>query len=146
MKRPSGPVPVRMDQRVRRNKPDVPVTKVPAIGVIPIPELGMADPHPLVKDLYQSLIDSAQSNFYEASDWSYARLALHFVDRLLKATKPSSEMLATVNSMLTGLLMTEGDRRRVRMEIERKPTADPSSEGATVADMFAARLGVPRTA
>lgn len=142
MQRPPGQIPKRSDQLQRRNKPDVPITKVSAIGVIPIPELGMDNPHPLVVDMYQSLRDSAQSKYYEPSDWAYARLALHFVDKLLVSTRPSGEMLATLNSMLAGLLMTEGDRRRVRMEIERRPTGDAASEGATVEDMFRKRLGI----
>lgn len=139
-----GPTPNRSDQRVRRNKPKVPIQKVTAIGVIPIPDLCITDDlgvHPLVNDLFQSLKDSAQSKYYEPSDWHYARLALHFVNRLLWSSRPSSEMLATVNSMLTSLLMTEGDRRRVRLEIERKPPGEIGQQEATVADMFKRALG-----
>jgi hypothetical protein len=46
-------------------------------------------------------------------------------------------MLASVNSMLATLLVTEGDRRRVRLEVER------SQEGAKVldiAEMFRKKL------
>jgi len=114
-----GPVPKRSDERIRRNKDEVPIEKVEAIGPVEIPELGFDNPHPVVVDLYRSLSESAQSQFYEPSDWQYARFALHFANRLLKSPKPSGQMLASVNQMLTDLLVSEGSRRRVRLEVER---------------------------
>ncbi|WP_066904583.1 hypothetical protein [Mycolicibacterium houstonense] len=115
-----GPVPERSDQRVRRNKDEYgEVTKIPAKGPVPVPELGFDDPHPIVAALYRSLGESAQANYYEPSDWQYARLTLHFADQLLKTSKPSAQMLATVQQMLSALLVSEGDRRRVRIEVER---------------------------
>lgn len=127
----TGPVPNRSEQRIRRNLPDVPIDKVSAIGVVAIPDLGLLNPHPIVTDLYQAMRDSAQSKYYEPSDWQYARMTLHFVDKLMWAEKPSAMMLASVNSMLTTLLLTEGDRRRVRMEVER------NTPGADVIDLRA---------
>jgi hypothetical protein len=62
---------------------------------------------------------------------------LHFADVLLKSSRPSGQLLSTVQTMLTDLLLTEGARRRVRLEVERN-----QSEAAVldVADMFRARL------
>ncbi|ANU79339.1 minor tail protein [Mycobacterium phage BuzzBuzz] len=132
-----GPVRKRSDQRVRRNKDAVPTEKVTAIGTVPIPELGFDDPHPIVRDLYRSLTESAQRRYYEPSDWQYARTALHFLDGLLKSPKPNGQLLTTVNSMLSSLLISEGDRRRVQLEIERK-----EAEGVVVdvAQIFRDRL------
>ncbi|ALF00970.1 terminase small subunit [Mycobacterium phage SoYo] len=132
-----GPVRKRSDQRVRRNKDAVPTEKVTAIGTVPIPELGFDDPHPIVRDLYRSLTESAQRRYYEPSDWQYARTALHFLDGLLKSPKPNGQLLTTVNSMLSSLLVSEGDRRRVQLEIERK-----EAEGVVVdvAQIFRDRL------
>lgn len=135
-----GAMPKRSDQVIRRNQPEVPITKVTAIGVVPIPELGIPNPHPIVRDMYESLRNSAQSKYYEPSDWQYARLTLHFVNKLVRSKTPSAMMLATANTMLTSLLMTEGDRRRVRMEIERQQ-APADEKVATVADLFKERLG-----
>lgn len=73
----------------------------------------------MIVDFWDSLGESAQSRFYEPSDWQFARFTLHFADRLVKSGKPSSQMLAAVNSALNDLLVSEGQRRRVRMEIER---------------------------
>jgi hypothetical protein len=97
----------------------------------------LSDVHPLVNELFLSLKDSAQSRFYEPSDWAYAKFTLHFADVLLKSSRPSGQLLSTVQTMLTDLLLTEGARRRVRLEVERN-----QSEAAVldVADMFRARL------
>ena len=133
-----GPVPKRSDQRVRRNKQETPTATVTAIGAVQVPDLGIEDPHPLVKDLYESLGRSAQSRFYEPSDWAYARVALHFLSDLLKSSKPNGQLLTTVNAMLTGLLVSEGDRRRVQLEIERNQA---DAVVVDVAAMFAKQLG-----
>lgn len=133
-----GPVPKRDDQRIRRNKPDLQTDTVTMIGPVVIPPLGIEDPHPLTYDMYEAMKDSGQARYYEPSDWAYARFALHFADDLLKSGKPSSMMLQQVNSMLSDLLLAEGQRRRVRMEVERGNT-----EGAQVidiADVFKARF------
>lgn len=132
-----GPVPKRSDQRVRRNKDDVPLEKVTAIGVVPIPPLGLDDPHPLTTDLYESLSASAQSKYYEPSDWQYARFTLYWVDRLLKSPKPSSMILSEVNSMFTDLLVSEGARRRVRLEVERGASG---GDVIDVAELFRQKL------
>ncbi len=132
-----GPIPKRSDQRIRRNKPDVQIEKVESIGTVQMPDLGFDDPHPMVVDFYLSLADSAQSRFYEPSDWQFARFCLHFVDYLLKSQRPSGQLLATVQSMLTELLVSEGARRRVRLEVERSQSG---GDVLDVADLFRARL------
>lgn len=132
-----GPIPKRSDQRIRRNKDEVPLEKVEAIGTVQVPPLGLDDPHPIVSELYLSLAESAQSRFYEPSDWQYARFALHFADVLLKQARPSSQLLASVQTMLTDLLVSEGSRRRVRLEVERSTSG---GEVLDVADMFRQRL------
>ena len=90
-----GPVPKRSDQRVRRNKDEGgEVEKLPAVGPVEIPDLDIEDPHPLIVDFYESLKDSAQSQFYEPSDWQFARFVMHFANKLVQSARPSSQMLA----------------------------------------------------
>lgn len=134
-----GPVPNRSDQRVRRNKPEVPIDKVVSIGVVDVPPLDFPNPHPLVSDLYKSLQFSGQAKFYEPSDWQYARIACFFADQLLKSSRPSAQLLVTVNQMLSSLLVSEGDRRRVRLEVERNQS-DGDAQVLQVADLFRQRL------
>ncbi|UXE03077.1 terminase small subunit [Mycobacterium phage Happiness] len=133
-----GPIGKRSDQRVRRNKTDNPVTKLPARGPVKQPQIGIPDAHPVVTQLWDSLAHSAQAQFYEPSDWAYARMALHFANQLLWSEKPNGQILATVNSMLNGLLVSEGDRRRVQLEIERNQA---DAVVVDVAAMFAQQLG-----
>ena len=115
-----GPVPKRSEERIRRNKDEVEIDTIEMIGSVDVPELSLEDPHPLIADFYESLKDSGQSKFYEPSDWQQARIVCHFLDRLVKSSKPSGQMLAVIHSMLTDLLVSEGARRRVRLEIERE--------------------------
>jgi hypothetical protein len=132
-----GPVPKRDSERIRRNKIE-PAEVVAVIGSVEVPPLGLSDPHPIVVDLYRSLAESAQSRFYEASDWQFARFAMHFADQLLKAQRASGPVLATVHSMLGELLVSEGARRRVRMEVERSNGG--TADVVDIASMFKARL------
>ena len=130
-----GPVPKRSEERIRLNKVDI--DKVRAIGPVVYPKLGMSDPHPLVASLYESMKKSGQAKFFEPTDWEFARFTMFFMDHLLKQPRPSSLMLQQVNTMLTSLLVTEGDRRRVRMEVERDTQG---GDVIDVAEMFRQRL------
>lgn len=132
-----GPIPKRSDERIRRNIPDVPIEKLDIQGEVAIPDLGMDDPHPMIVDFYESLKDSAQSRYYEPSDWQFARITCYFLDEQLKSFKPSGQMLATLSSMLTELLVSEGARRRMRLEIERSVG---EAKVLDVADRFKALL------
>lgn len=108
-------------------------------------------------EFYESIRQSAQSNYYEPSDWQFARLTMYALNEELNAVyqsgdnkgkkKPLGVMkLQVINQMMSTLLLTEGDRRRVRMEIERSAT--PNAEGAkvlTMADHFKQVLGAQTT-
>lgn len=118
----TGPIPKHSSERVRRNADVVPIETISMTGRVDQPELGLPNPHPQTVQFYKSLAESAQAKYYEPSDWEYAKFTMYFVDRLLKSVGekgPSAVLLASVNTMLTNLLVTEGDRRRVRIEVER---------------------------
>lgn len=144
-----GPIGKRSDQLIRRNIPEVPVDKITVIGNVPIPQLDIDRAHPLVVDFYESLKQSAQNKYYESSDWNYARLMLLALNQELTATykdgnpRPISAMkLQVINQMMAALMVTEGERRRARLEIERNQ--NPSGEDGkvlTMADHFKQRLG-----
>lgn len=98
------------------------------------------DWHPLAAQLYRSLRTSGQSVFFEPSDWAAAKLAAEVTSRMLKAEKLSAMLLAAVDAMWARLLVTEADRRRLRIELE-KPKADEDAVAAVTAlDGFRARL------
>jgi len=58
------------------------------------------------------------------------------------SSKRSGQMLATIMSAMSSLLVTEGDRRRVQIELAR-PNADDSEENTKVAvmDKWRQKLG-----
>lgn len=134
-----GPVPKRDDERIRRNKPDEPTTVIQMIGQVGPPSLAITDPHPLVRDMYDSLAESGQAKYFEPSDWQFAQFTMVFVNDLLKTSRPSAVMLQTVNSMLADLLFTEAQRRRVRMEVERNDNTE-GGKVLDVADIFRERF------
>ena len=139
-----GPVPKRAEQRRRRNKPETPITTAPSGGADDDVEIPPADPqwHPRVLALYESLAESGQSRFYEPSDWAFAGLLCEALSISLNSGRLSAQVLETVSSGLTRLLVTEGDRRRLRMELARGPQTDPDDEAADAAVLdLTSRLG-----
>lgn len=136
-----GPIPKRSDQRRRENKPEIPVVTAAASRVPKIPAASR-NWHPLARDMYNSLKDSGQRVFFEASDWQTARLAAEATSRMLEAERFSAMLLSAVDAMWSRLLMTEADRRRLKIELER-PKEDTAAVSA-VADLdeFRQRLTV----
>lgn len=128
-----GPPPKRSEERIRRNKPDAPIDKVQATGPVSVPDLGLTDPHPMVVDLYESMKTSAQSTYYEPSDWQNARWTFMELDRYLKSPKQTAIWLSTLHAMVGDLLLTEAARRRMRIEVERTKAAEAVTD---VADLY----------
>lgn len=117
-----GPVGKRDEERRRRNKPDV-ATKTGG-GPVGSPELG-GEHSELAVVFWVSLGESGQSEWFQPSDWAAARLVVVAIDSFVK--RPSAVMLATIQSMMGSLLVTEGDRRRLRVELEQVEPAAPVS-------------------
>ncbi|MGW7350957.1 phage terminase small subunit [Streptomyces sp. NPDC054784] len=120
-----GPIPKRSEERRRRNKGDgVEVAQAPSGAPVDLPSLPDPDPnwHEIAVDWYLSLRESGQAAFYEPSDWAVARYAAELMSRGLSSDRPpNGQFVAALNSVMTSLLTTEGDRRRARIELERKP-------------------------
>jgi hypothetical protein len=116
-----GPIPKREEERVRRNKTgeDGRETEtVTMVGKVEVPKVEFVTP--VVQQLWASLPLSGQAKYYEPSDWSYAVLTLNILDNVLADGKvPSAMMLASVDGMMKSLLLTEGERRRMRLEVQR---------------------------
>lgn len=137
--RPTGPVPKRSSERRRRNKDSKVETVKPIKAKVdqPAPEDRW---HPIAHDWYTSLAESGQAQFFEPSDWHYARYVADVMSRNLKQrAKFSAVLFASVTSAMNDLLTTEASRRRVRMEIERgTATAEPA--GVTAIADYRKRL------
>jgi len=115
-----GPIPKRTEERRRRNKEGGEVDKV--ISKMPekfVPRPAAKNWHTLSKEWYESLIVSGQSDFYEPSDWAQARILAEMLDRLLRG-QMNGQALAAWLSGAADLMTTEGQRRRLRMEIQKR--------------------------
>lgn len=145
-----GPVPKRSSQRRRQNREAAPEkVEVPVEAPAAAAKADAPAPnerwHPAARAWYESLARSGQSTFYEASDWALAYLIAESISRDLKpqvvgVNEESGEPVMAVIPMkgaslsaylkaMTALLVTEGDRRRARIELERAG-AEPSCDGA----------------
>ena len=128
-----GPVPNRSDDlarpRERGGKDTVPVTKgVARPTSIPEPDPGW---HPIALQLWHALAASGQADFYQQSDWALAFSLCDDLSHYKKSLKRSGQMLQTIYSAMERLLVAEGDRRRVRIELHEPE--DDSEPAAVVA-------------
>ena len=119
--------------------------------------------------IWNSMAKSGQSDFYQESDWAYAHFVFEemaayrakapmrkknettgkwedVVDpetgevQFYPHHKMSGQMFQAIMSALTSLMLTEGDRRRARIELESKPE-ESDAEVLAIAD-YQAVLGV----
>lgn len=150
-----GPPPKKDAERRRRNKgPETEgaLSSIPAevvnvdellVGEVEIPTPD-EDWHPIASMLYESVSKSGQVIWMEPSDWAALYLMCESISRdlnpqvvgiteegdVVKDTIPLKG--ASLSSYLKGfaaLMMTEGDRRRLRIELERKKRLDEAASG-----------------
>lgn len=163
-----GPVPNRSDQRRRTNKPEdgIELTKAPGAVEVCVPKAN-AKWHPIAKRWFEALTTSGQAAFYEPSDWATAELIAESMSRDLKpqvvgmsetvetdsesgiaftkaepvmATIPlKGASLAAYLKAFASLLVTEGDRRRARVELDRPRGGDVDGDVADVSWLDEAR-------
>ena len=127
-----GPIPKASAERRRRNKESRPDT-LRVTGRVAVPE-GDEDWHPVASRWYVALKESAQAQVYEPSDWATAYLIAESLSRDLNpqvvGVTDSGKVVTDVIPMkgaslsaylraMSVLMVTEGDRRRARYEIER---------------------------
>jgi hypothetical protein len=143
-----GPTPKRSTERRRRNKDSKP-TKGEAAPrvVVPKPDKSW---HPIAKRWYQSLAKSGQSEFYEPSDWAMAQIVAESISRDLeeqvvavpeKTGEPvyakvpmKGASLSAYLKAMNALMVSEGDRRRAGVELERAGAAsEPEAPAGVVA-------------
>lgn len=118
----SGPIPKHSRERRRRNKPEglasLTLPAAPAVEAEPPP--GDDSWHPAASSWYASLQESSQSQLYQASDWAQARYVAALMSRSLQPDLvPSGQLVRGIRQAMSGLLATEGDRRRAGVETSR---------------------------
>jgi hypothetical protein len=144
-----GPPPKRADQRRRHTKQEDQPDTPPGAANVEIPD---PDPewHAVAKLWYRSLADSGQSIYYEPSDWAMAFLLAESMSRdlepqaigiaertgeaVFERVPLKGASLSAYLKGMTALLVSEADRRRASIELQRTPPADPENEeAATIA-------------
>jgi len=140
-----GPIPKRSEERRRRNKDDGPeLVQAPSGPPSDLPDLPEPDGswHPVATEWYLSLRESGQAVFYQPSDWAMARYAAELMSRgLMEDRPPNGQYVAALNSVMASLLTTEGDRRRARIELERKPTVKSVPASVTAIADYRSSIG-----
>ncbi|AKY03613.1 hypothetical protein SEA_IZZY_6 [Streptomyces phage Izzy] len=125
-----GPVPNRESDLARprsRKGGDVQEVTKGVMRPVKIPNADR-DWHPIAKRLWDSLKTSGQADYYQNSDWAFAWSLCEDLSYYKKSGKRSGQMLQTIYSAFERLLVAEGDRRRVRIELhEPEPETTPAS-------------------
>lgn len=163
-----GPVPKRSEERRRRNKTTDSGVSNEVTTVIADPEaledVSLVDaptPNPawgwLAMMQYDAARLSATRDFYEPTDWAQLFLACEALDQADKEqavviqSGPSAgevvmvrqaispAMLAAVNRLFGDLMFTEGQRRRARIEIERRSASTIVKQPVTGDEIAAQR-------
>ena len=131
-----GPVPNREEDlarpRSRKGSDQQPVTKG-EMRPVKIPNADR-DWHPIARRLWDSLKTSGQSDFYQNSDWAFAYSLCEDLSHYKKSGKRSGQMLQTIYSAFERLLVAEGDRRRVRIELNEPEDEQDSAAVLAIAD------------
>lgn len=137
-----GPPPKRSDQRRRRNKPDESQPKLTVVkddAPRPAPKAPRVSPswHPLMKDWFRSLKTSGQARFYEPSDWQTARLLAEVMSQELNSGEGvKASMLGEFNRAAASLMTTEGERRRLRVELQAAEAGPVDDEASSVMSQY----------
>ncbi|GGN40194.1 hypothetical protein FHR83_007095 [Actinoplanes campanulatus] len=98
--------------------------------------------HPIAQRLWDAAKESGQSDFYQASDWALLYSLCEDLSVYKKSTKRSGQMLQTIYSAFERLLIAEGDRRRVRIELHEPEDETATPASVTVMNEYRAALGI----
>lgn len=121
-----GPPPKRSENRRRRNKPRQPIESGEAAEEF-APPTAKKTWAPAVRQWYEALAKSGQSTYYEPSDWATAYLIAENMNRDFQGGGISGSSMGAYLRAMSSLLVLEGDRRRVQVELQRgKAEADDS--------------------
>ncbi len=99
------------------------------------------DWHSTAKMMWEASVSSGQADFYESSDYFYLWHICEELSKYKSTGKSSAMMLQSLNQAMERLLLTEGDRRRVRLELENAPTG-PDPAKVTIMSEYKANLGL----
>lgn len=142
-----GPPPKRDSQRRRANPAAVPAEVAEGSDDVAVPK-AKATWHPVAKRWFQALGKSGQSQFYEPGDWATAWMLAEAMSRefspknvapagaepVMLELPPRAASLAAWRQVMASLLVMEGDRRRLRLELTRLGTNEAEADVSELAD------------
>ena len=106
---------------------------------IPEPD---TDWHPIALRLWESALSSGQSDFYQDSDWALLYSLCEDLSHFKYQEKRSPTMAQVIYSALNSLMLAEGERRRVHVELTAPDEGDDASVAAI--DDYKKRLSVAK--
>ena len=132
-----GPTPKRASERTRNNK-----TGEDGLEI----KKGVAQPYTWtdpsfdwekpIQRYYMSFQKSGMAAYLQQTDVEQLWLACEFLDRQFKSGRPSAMLVGEAMKMTDGLGATEGERRRIKIELDAPKESD---EDATVIAMDSAK-------
>lgn len=138
-----GPIPNRSEDlarpRERGQGESAPVITKGELLPVKVPNANR-DWHPSAQRIWDSMKVSGQAAFYQQTDWAMAHFLMGEISDYLNTSKKSSMMLASLMQALTGLCLTEGERRRARIELE--APKEESDASITAIDAYKKGLGL----
>lgn len=136
-----GPAPKREAERTRRGDPKSGVARHGELRPVKIPPVDQTW-HKRAKELYKSLKTSGQADYFQDSDWAYARILCDYLT--LWYSKPRAMDGANIEQMMSKLGMTEGARRQIlRVELDLPEDERPDAEVVAI-DSYQAMLGIAK--
>lgn len=121
-----GPAPKRDAERTRTPDPKSGVARHGELRAVKIPPVDQ-NWHKRAKELYKSLKTSGQADYYQDSDWAYARILCDYLTRWYDM--PRAMDGANIEQMMSKLGMTEGSRRQIlRVELDLPEVEQPDAE------------------
>lgn len=121
---PRGPVPKLAAERRRRNTPAGP-TLLTLPTVVPSTP-AEADPtwHPVIIAWYNGMREGPEAEFLTPAGWAFCAYLAVRESRNLELARPSAQTSALFVASQADLLTTEGSRRRLRVELDRRVVHD----------------------
>lgn len=124
-----GPIPKRASERTRNNKTATDGLELVKGDALPYtwtdPSFDWEKP---VQRYYMSFQQSGMAAYYQQTDVETLWMACEWMNRQYASGRPSAMILGEVNKMLDGLGATEGERRRLKIELEKPKEEDDGSE------------------
>lgn len=126
-----GPIPKASEDRQRRNKTPETGVRVENVGGGRSLHVVAPEPSPEwcsdARRLWDSFCQAPHvERFFTETDWAYAYFLMNEITRYAGAERQNGQVLTAINSALASLLVTEGDRRRLGIELSHE-----NSSGAT---------------